>query len=347
MKFPRVLSGLLILMLLMAGCGLAGNSEKNNETPEEVEEPEVVVPEPEPEPPKPAFTYMLTGLPTETEHNERAVMVMVENQAQARPQSGLHQADIIYEVLAEGDITRFAVIYQSHIPDLIGPVRSIRPYYIELGKQLDSLIIHAGWSPEAQRILTGSGTYPFINEVYSGDHAYFWRSQDRRAPHNVYTSKEKITEGWEDKKYRTDWEGIQLGFWEDAVEVPGEAANKVTLDYIGSYSVSYDYDEAKGVYLRSMEGEPHNDRETEEQLSAANVLIAEAQHQILDNVGRRAVDIHGPGHGWLVQAGKMREVTWEMKDGLVRAYVDGEEQKLVPGQTWINFIPGGSGVVFE
>lgn len=353
MKYPQIGMVLLIILLVLSACNSKNTMEANHNDLEQedstvvnsdpIPEPE---PETEPEPEKPLYTYMMNGLGTDTEHLDRAVMVIVENQALARPQSGLLQADIIYEVLAEGDITRFAVMYQSEIPDLIGPVRSIRPYFIELGENLDSLIIHAGWSPEAQRILT-TGSYPFINQVYGGDHAYFWRSTDRSAPHNVYTSKEKILEGAADKQYREEWDGVELNFWEDLDEIPGEPAKHVKLDYIGSYDVTYEYDEEQQAYLRYMQGEPHLDRESETQLAASNILIAEAQHQIIDNVGRRDIDVNGPGHGWLVQAGKVREITWEMKDGLIRAYVGDEEQQLVPGQTWINIIPTGSGVSFE
>jgi hypothetical protein len=353
MKFPKILAGLLIVIVLVSGCGKGKDAADDAiaDTPQNTGVTDTTVPAPEPEPetepePEPPYRTMLTGLPAETENNDRAVLVIVENQKLARPQSGLHKADIVYEILAEGDITRFAVIYQSEIPDLIGPVRSIRPYFIELGKQLDSLIIHAGWSPEAQKILTG-GSYAYINEVAGGDHVYFWRSTDRKAPHNVYTSAEKIRQGWKDKKYRTEWKGVELTFLDDPGDVQGDPAAKVTLDYIGSYSVRYEYNAEKGVYLRYMEDEPHKDRETEEQLAAANILIAEASHRILDNVGRRAVDVLGPGHGWLVQAGKVREITWRMEGGLVRAFIDGEEQKLVPGKTWINIIPIGSGVHFE
>lgn len=362
MKFRQIAMVLLVMVLVLVACNQGNNSEEVhtnanddslqseeinvqselNEEQDLLSEDETV----EDEPNVPAFTFMMNGLSTESEHLDRAVMVIVENQALARPQSGLLQADIIYEVLAEGDITRFAVMYQSEIPDLIGPVRSIRPYFIELGKNLDSYIIHAGWSPEAMKILT-TGSYPFINQVYGGDHAYFWRSTDRSAPHNVYTSKEKILEGIADKQYRTEWDGVTLPFWDSLDDIQGDTAQKVTLDYIGSYDVTYEYDEEQQAYLRFMQGDAHVDRESNTQLAASNILIAEASHQIIDNVGRRKIDVQGPGHGWLVQAGKVREITWQMKDGLIRAYKDGEEQKLVPGQTWINIIPTGSGVHFD
>ena len=88
-----------------------------------------------------------------TEIEGRAVAVMINNHPAARPQSGLHKADIVYELLAEGDVTRFLAIFQSEQPDNIGPVRSARSYYIELAKGYDSLYIAHGNSPDAKKML--------------------------------------------------------------------------------------------------------------------------------------------------------------------------------------------------
>ncbi|HEY0827540.1 MAG TPA: DUF3048 C-terminal domain-containing protein, partial [Bacilli bacterium] len=82
-------------------------------------------------------------------------------------------------------------------------------------------------------------------------------------------------------------------------------------------------------------------------LSAANILICYTPHKILDNVGRRAVDVFGPGTGYLIQHGQRQEITWEQKDGLIRAYIGGVEQGMVPGQTWIQVVPEGSVIEFE
>lgn len=99
--------------------------------------------------------------------------------------------------------------------------------------------------------------------------------------------------------------------------------------------------------MRSMAGEPHLDHDSEEQLSASNVLIVEAEHRILDSVGRRSVSLLGSGKGYLLQLGKYREVQWERTNGIIRAYDNGRELELIPGQTWIQVVPIGTAVSFE
>jgi len=333
----------IVITLLLAGCG---NGKQQVQEPV-VEEPPVAQPVVEPEEPEEPivypFAFPLTGVGTEEEHPVRPVMVMVENQAQARPQSGLHRADQVYEVLAEGEITRFLAVYQSESPDIIGPVRSIRPYFVELGAGLDALIVHAGWSQEAMNIIAERRLAHF-DQVY-GDHAYYWRSDERRAPHNLYTSIEMIREGAEDKGYRADWNDPAFTFM-DTVEAATTDASSDAVDiaipYIAGYHVSYHWNEELGQYERYMLGEPHKDKETEAQLVADNILIVEAAHRIVDDVGRRNVDVFGPGNGHLVQKGEIREITWENSGGIIRAYIDNEEVPLLPGKTWVQIVPIGT-----
>src|SRR5699024_9560113 len=98
------------------------------------------------------------------------------NSANARPQSALDQADIVYEVLAEGGITRFAAIFQSQSPKVVGPIRSARPYLVEFGDAYDALIAHSGWSQAAMNMLA-ERNLPHFDEIY-GDGAYFWRDEE-------------------------------------------------------------------------------------------------------------------------------------------------------------------------
>jgi len=307
--------------------------------------------------PSPAVTaapvtdrFPLTGLPAEKSTEMlRPVMVMVENSPQARPQTGLDQADLVYEILAEGDITRFVAVYHSRSPEAIGPVRSIRPYYVEIGAGLDALIVHAGWSQEAMNMLS-SRKLDHFDEVY-GDHPYYWRDKEAKAPHNLYTSVEKIRQGASDKKMHGEWKGVKPLFQVredgDAAAAPGAApAGSVKVPYIRGYAVEYSYDMGSKLYLRVMDGKPHLDKRTGKQLSAANVLICEAPHKIVDKEGRREVDIHGPGKGVLLQNGVRIDVEWENKQGMIRAYAGGKEVPLTPGQTWVQVVPDLSGVVF-
>lgn len=294
------------------------------------------------------YRFPLTGAVSGKPVHDRPVTVMVENAPQARPQSGLDQADLVYEILAEGEITRFVAVYQAQAPKVIGPVRSIRPYFVKLGEALDAIIVHAGWSQDAMDLIADH-KLEHLDEVY-GDGAYYWRAGDRKMPHNLYTSIEKIRQGAEKKKFRTEWKGTdaQFAFAADKPQLTdGKPAAKATVNYIRGYNVTYQYDSDTGLYKRFMEGKPHTDKETGKQLTAANILVCESKHQILDNEGRRDVDVNGPGTGYLLQGGQMKEVTWEQKNGMIRAFSDGRELAMLPGQTWIQVIPEGWGIDVE
>ena len=150
---------LALLLLLTTGCGKksAPTPAEEPETPPVIEEP-AAEPEVEPLPDVPTGTNPLTGLPIEPEYEQRRpVAVMLNNLKKAQPQLGNSQADIIYEVPAEGGITRMLAVYQS-LEDVgsIGSIRSARPYYIELALGHDALYVHAGGSPEAYAAENGS-----------------------------------------------------------------------------------------------------------------------------------------------------------------------------------------------
>ncbi|MHC8520306.1 DUF3048 N-terminal domain-containing protein [Rossellomorea sp. H39__3] len=137
----------------------------------------------------------LTG-EVQDEGDGRSIAVMINNHPKARPQSGLSKADIVYEILAEGNITRFLAIFQSERPENVGPVRSARDYYISLAKGYDSLFIAHGYSPDAKKILQG-GSVDNLNGI-SYDGTLFKRASSRKAPHNSYITFENIKKGADD-----------------------------------------------------------------------------------------------------------------------------------------------------
>jgi len=332
-------------MTLLTACGQAQDEPSGLAVDPPQEEPVVILePEPEPEPVFP-FHYALTGVGTETEMTKRPLVIMVENSPKARPQDGLYKADIVYEVLAEGEITRFISVFQSQTADVIGPVRSLRPYFAQIGHGLDGLIVHAGWSQEAINYVH-QHKLPNFDQVY-GDDAYYWRDSSRKAPHNLYTKSELIYEGAVKKKYRETWNAVGPKFYSgqgDVQTAAGLPATIIQINYIAGYYVGYEYDAEAKRYNRTMLGSAHKDKTTETQITAENVMVVYAKHKIVDNVGRRQVDVKGPGTGLLFQAGQAREITWENKEGMIRAYVDGQEAELLPGQTWVQIVPEGSKV---
>lgn len=283
----------------------------------------------------------LTGLETSGETNQRPIAVMINNHPKARPQSGLYKADIVYEVLAEGNITRFLAIYQSEMPEVIGPIRSAREYYVDLSKGYDALYISHGWSPSAKKQLE-AGEVDYLNGLFY-DGTLFWRSRERKAPHNSYISYENIVKGAKEKKYELEANVEPLEFLskEEVANLQGEATSKVSVKYGKSpnWQATYEYEEDEGRYTRISNNELTHDLESTKPVFIDNLFIVEMKHHIIDNEGRREIDLTSGGKGYLLQKGKINEVEWENQGGKIIPVKNGERVKLVPGHTWINIIP--------
>lgn len=290
-----------------------------------------------------AFHHPLTGLPAEAEIDTRPLMVMVNNHPAARPQSGLSQADVLVECLAEGEITRIVAFFQgSSFPGKIGPVRSIRPYYIDLGRMYDAIDIHAGGSPDAYTKLDG-GAVDHLDEITNAG-KYFWRESFRKAPHNLYTDLAHLRAGVQKLGLRSELKGkLAMAFASEQSVPKGEAATHLDVTFLlPSYKVTYDYDAGRSVYLRSINGKAHTDLNNGEQLAAANVIVLGADHKVLDSEGRRDVKLTGRGKAILLQKGVVVHGTWERKDARESfrfIAVDGHAVGLLPGQTHYLVVP--------
>ncbi|RIW33958.1 DUF3048 domain-containing protein [Bacillus salacetis] len=287
-----------------------------------------------------SFQYPLTGIDAEKESMQRAVAVVVNNHPKARPQSGLHKADVIHEVLAEGDITRLVAIFQSEEPEKVGPVRSARDYFIQLAQGYDSFFVAHGYSPDAKELLT-NGSIDNINGMeYDG--SLFKRADFRVAPHNSYISFENIEKGADQVGAEMDTPPASFDFVKSE-EVSGEDAASVKVSYFDnpSFSPVYEYDQETGKYSRISDGEPMADYETGDLVQLDNVFIVEAPHRIIDDYGRRIIDLESGGNAYLLQRGKLVKVQWENKDGRI---VPAGDAAFAPGKTWINIIPDNPGL---
>ncbi|WP_080848687.1 DUF3048 domain-containing protein [Cytobacillus gottheilii] len=330
-------------IILLSGCSedQAESNETDHTNNEQQPEEEVAQEESEPE-----YTFPLTGTAAEAEVNGRAVAVMINNHPLARQQSGLHEADIVYELLAEGEVTRFLAIYQSHKPAQIGPIRSARDYYIELAKGYDSLYVAHGNSPEAKKLMD-SGYIDSLNGLYY-DGTLFKRASFRKAPHNSYISFANIEKGAEEKGYSMEDAPSPLEYLnkEEIGQLEGDTAANVKVSYFSreTFNSVYEYDTAQEKYKRYSNGELTADYETNTPVLLDNIFIVETEHEIVDNAGRRDIDLLSGGRAYLLQKGTLREVNWENIDGKILPVADGEQIGLVPGKTWINVIPASVGL---
>ncbi|KAA8996851.1 DUF3048 domain-containing protein [Paenibacillus spiritus] len=293
------------------------------------------------EPPEPAPLSGLTGLPADSLPLPRPLAVMINNAPAARPQSGLSEADLLYEVLAEGGITRLIAIYQSRpgIPE-IGPVRSIRPYLLDLGESYGAVTVHAGGSPAAYALLQAGGRDDMDEIGKAGP--YFWRDKSRKAPHNLYTNEALLRSGAEKLGLAAPADVPDYTFTNpDYLPAGGEPASGFSLYFqLKNYTVAYKYEAGSRVYARSVNGKAHLDRGTEAPVTATNVLVIGADHKVLDEAGRLAVDTEVGGDALLFQRGQVIRGQWVRRPGdIIRIVKNGTEAPMYPGVTHVLIVP--------
>lgn len=336
-KFKTFLFASVVTAAILAGC-----SNKEDVEPVTAEDP--IVEE------EPVVTYPapFSGKPLEQEATNRPVLVTINNQVEARPQSGLSSADVVYEMLAEGDITRLLALFQSDLPETVGPIRSARSYFIDVAQGLDAFYIAHGYSPEAKQTLS-SGVVDNINGM-AYDGTLFIRSKDRVAPHNSYMPGENIEKSMEKVNASTHYsKKVAYAFYndEESVKIGEQATNvHVKYGYADSFNSTYTFSTNTGTYERSNGTSVTTDLLTGEALAISNVLFFEMEHSFVDSYGRRDIDINSGGIAYVAQAGGIRQVEWENRDGLLTAVeLDGSPVKLVPGLTWVHFVPTTPGLL--
>lgn len=281
-------------------------------------------------------TCPLTGLACQSSNNP-TIMMMINNARPARPQTGLNHADVVVEMLAEGEITRFAAFYQSQMTGVVGPIRSVREYFYELAKGAKAEVVSAGGSKEALANIKRDG-YPHIDGIHAAE-KYFTRETFRKAPHNLYTDFDRMKEATQEKGFNVKSPAKYTFSMEPSTQ-KGQSARTIHLVYHRLYECGYQYDEKSGSYIRYTQGEQQVDRETLEPLTMPNVIVAFAVHRMADSLGHRSIAITGNGRGYLVQKGKIIPIEWRFRDGLIVPFsLEGKELTLLPGKTWVNVLP--------
>lgn len=335
----------LLIFVFMFVVFLVGCTKQEQGSSQNVIDKEPIV-DNEIETPTYKYTYPLTGIGTNEVINRRAIAVMINNHTSARPHTNLHKADIIYELLAEGDITRFLAIYHSNQPEAIGPIRSARDYYIELAKGYQSIYVAHGYSPDAYDLIQKNYIDSMNGMQYDG--TLFYRSKDRKAPHNSYTTFENIIEGSKQKKYDTTTNPPSLSFLteEETQHLEGNSINKISVQfYSGSpYNSEYVYDSNLQKYTRYSNNVQTADDKTKEALVVDNLFIVETKHEIIDSEGRRRIDLTSGGKAYLFQKGILQEIEWMNKEGQIVPSLNKKEIGLIQGQTWITFVPTNPGI---
>lgn len=282
----------------------------------------------------------MTGLPVAPEVNSKQVTaVMIENSPDARPQSGLSTAGFIFEAVAEGGITRFTAYYQDTSADYIGPVRSVRPYYLDVVASFDAAIAHVGGSPEALAQIKAMNIKDL--DQFANSSAY-QRVGNRAAPHNVYTSSAKL-EALEQQKGFTSSNYTGFAHADKEAKAATVTARTVNLNLSSAlYNVVYTYEPTTNSYNRVEGGAAHMDEKSGKQLSPKVVIAVETTRT--QNGVYSVYGMTGSGNVTIFQNGVATPGTWtrpEAKSQYTFKDANGAVIKLIPGQAWMTLVTAG------
>ena len=276
----------------------------------------------------------------------RPIAVMMGNNMQGAPQSGISKAGVIYEAPVEGNMTRLMAIIEDYDSlEKIGSVRSCRDYYLFYANEFDSIYVHFGQAVYALQYLDAH-MIDNLNGLYL-DGSVFYRTSDRKAPHNAYTSFSNLQNGIANYGYRQIYKDDYNGhykFAQDNTEITleeGSIANNVYLNCYGDNHPWFAYDAEAKEYRRFQYGEAHIDKETGEQLTCDNIILQYSSYQPYDANGYLNIDTVSGGNGKYITRGKAIDITWQKDSqwGITRYYdANGQEIQLNPGKTWVEIV---------
>lgn len=297
----------------------------------------------------------LTGreVSDEAAETQVATCIMVENSPEARPQSGIKDAGVVYEAIAEGGITRFMAVFQEAKPQFIGPVRSVRLYYAQWAKPYNCSIAHAGGAADALALIRDPANgYRDIDE-FSNTSAY-WRQSGRYAPHNLYTSFERLDALNSSKGYAvSEFAGFDRADADAAPAIPDETVDNITIKISSAlYNPVYTYDANTNTYLRAHQsGGVHNDRAQDGTLSQyAPSVVVTIKVTPVSRPGSVYANYTTTGTGTVhvFQNGTVTEGTWvrtTVNSELTLLDTSGNPILLNRGQVWISAYPSVGGSV--
>ncbi len=299
--------------------------------------------------------WPLTGLPApdgQTPVDTRVVSVKIENSPSARPQSGIQSADVVYESITEGGITRFNCLFHSTDPgELVGPVRSARLSDVSIVPQYKALFVFSGANSQVNKRIRDAGLENLSEDA--GVTNGYTRVTFKPAPHNLFMSLSKMREEGTRRGYDETQTILPLAFVRGASQDTPQVS-KITVPFSPANTAVWTYDADKDAYLRVNNGKVHTDRSTGEQISSVNVVVLWAKtiaQSKRDVTGSTTYDIEllGTGRGTLFRNGQKIDMTWTGAKGSAPTFkaADGTQVRLSPGNTWFQVVPTNVNIAMQ
>ena len=271
--------------------------------------------------------------------DRRPFAAVIDNRVESRPPAGLEDASIVYEVIVEGDITRLLALFDADSQtEQIGPVRSLRPFFIDLAAEWDAVLFFAGGSPAALARVA-SGSFATVNEI-SGDGIYFWRDVSRFPPHNLYTSAALMSRAAAAKQATSSAEFIAWQFKDGTTTTSSAVLLTVPVSFSDNplYRVEYRYNPETNDYTRYQNNKVHKTSQGIV-LKAGNVVVQHVTYDVLDEVGRLAIDLDRGGAAEIYQDGRQVNGFWQKINGRTRFYDQADREiSFNRGTVWVELV---------
>jgi hypothetical protein len=292
---------------------------------------------------------------TQAVAQRHVIAVMIDDQQDARPQSGFTDASVVWQAPAEGGIPRYMMLFHDRVAPSVGPVRSSRLYFIAWAAEWDAVYAHVGGSPQALKLLReqGQGQVVYNADEFRWGGIFFHRTKDRAPPHNVYTTGKELRSlskrlGAPDGPIKAAWR-----FAPDAPYAARPTGGRITTVY--SYNqIVYRYDRKTNTYLRSVTGSKTQiDRGSKQQVAPKNVIVMVMSFAPLNDGSKKhrlEAQFTGSGTAWISTNGITIKGTWRkrsMQDQTRFYDASGKPVTLTAGQTFIQVMPRGSKIVFK
>ena len=287
----------------------------------------------------------LTGLKLTGNEMKRPFIVSTGNDnASARPQSGLSQADIMYEVPIEGGGSRYEPIYYSQVPGLVGEIRSVRPYIINIAREYNAVLVHNGKSPQAKKI------FHTIDRLSTQGHFDIFHHENRPPEGNFFSKGDLIVKREKKRGFYKEKEVRTFPWLEDGAAPEGAGmkdATNITVNYADFTYNTFKYDPETKLYTKYVNDTVMVDYNNQKTITCANVLVQEVPYDLYDEQ-RLKIDMTKGGKATMFTQGKAVVGKWSRKNldsPTLFKDSEGNEFKMTPGNTWIQLID--STVKFE
>ena len=285
----------------------------------------------------------------DVDSKSRPYAIMINNISVARKlQSGLQDAFIIYELIAEGGITRYMALFMDQNTERIGSIRSARHYYLDYALENDAIYVHHGQSPQAKSDFSKLG----INRIEVAEGKTGWRDKKLNVSteHTLFTNIDMLTSGLGNIRTERN-QDLLLNYSVEEIDmasIPNATkADKVSIKYSSSTTSSYEYDSENKVYKRYVNNDEHTDYVTKEQYTFKNIITYQVNNYTLndgENKGRQELENIGSGTGYYISNGYSIPIKWEKESRSSQTkyyYENGEELIVNDGNTFIQIQPKG------